>query len=61
MSVAWGHNPQGEFRSEGQADWIHWCGLGASWFVPVFLVTFVPAAIFAKVFSLILPGARDDS
>lgn len=35
MSVAWNHNPQGEFHLDGVIQWRPWLLVGVSWFVPV--------------------------
>ena len=42
MYIAWNHNPQGEIHEVGPdgallVHWRYWLGLGASWFVTIFV------------------------
>jgi hypothetical protein len=48
MYAAWDHNPQGEFHGTNGVQWLHWFGLGLSWFVPIcVLITIVVGAVFS--------------
>lgn len=35
MSIAWDHNPQGEFHGASGVQWRTWLSLGLSWFAVV--------------------------
>lgn len=54
LSAGFQHNPQGEFfdMETGRLDWPYAVGIWLSWFVPVFLVGAVPAAVVAAVGAL---------
>jgi len=39
MDAAWQHNSQGEIHLGGTIDWSYWLLIGASWFLPVFMVS----------------------
>lgn len=45
MSIAWEHNPQGEFHEAGVIHWGSWLAVGMSWA----LVVGVPLAVVAYV------------
>ncbi len=38
MLAAWEHNPQGAIHNEHGIEWRYWLLIGASWFLPVFVV-----------------------
>ncbi len=47
MSIAWEHNPQGEFHGYGTIHWGHWFLLGFLWFIPTCVVATLLYACFA--------------
>ncbi|OGQ07433.1 MAG: hypothetical protein A3G32_00685 [Deltaproteobacteria bacterium RIFCSPLOWO2_12_FULL_40_28] len=54
MWIAMKHNPQGEFCTYIDADnceiqWLHWSGLGLSWFFPSFLIFMILGFVASKL------------
>jgi len=50
MTIAWEHNPQGEFHGAAGIQWHNWLPIGVVWFVPIAaLASFAFAASFAAI------------
>jgi hypothetical protein len=51
LHIAWIENSQGEIHGPGYVDWGYWFALGASWFLPTYLLAFLSAACVGSLFS----------
>ena len=59
MYVAWQHNAQGEIHAGATVYWFYWFGIGASWFVPVALVSGLITWVVWTIADWFHPNSRD--